>query len=300
MFSDLPTSETTTKQERELSSTAPPIRTKSYFQALQKDLTDFQETKKLEERVTSNRQLPGTQNENRRVSGKVVSVSSVEIPITQPSRTVIVDRTPSIEKRSEITHKTSVFPTEKDLFFQKKPSPSDPPSYAILPPSYEETIESRSNSLSDSSSKPSLSKKEEFRLSDTDLLRTMSTSSRFSVDSLMMSPDAMPFERDAFGRLSMSERKGRAHLDATKSDFFSKMKKYKSMEDISFSKLKLVYSLNLPKALSFRLWLSLDTNVSLISHFYPLGHHVGPVALWGIFFPHLARRKESQIRGLNN
>ncbi len=122
------------------------------------------------------------------------------------------------------------FPTEKDSSFQKNLLSSHPPSY-------EETIKSRSSSNSESSTKYPLSKKEEFRLSDSDLLRTMSTSSRFSVDSLMISPDALPFERDAFGRLSMSERKGRAHLDATKSDFYSKMKKYKSLEDISsFSK----------------------------------------------------------------
>eukprot|EP00794_Sanderia_malayensis_P003245 gene3245-3726_t len=260
---NIPTSDCNEKGKTEFTVTAAPIRTKSYFRALQKDLTDFQESRKADDKSTRN---AVTQHSN---SGKVVSVSSVEIPITQPSRTVLINRTPSTEKKAigrmpskerataattnATLSKHPVFSTEKDLFFQQpttKPpkyqdSSIDPPSYANLPPPlYEEAMGSRSNSTSDSASSSKRStlngnnnKDSELRHSDADFIpRTMSTSSRFSLDSLMMSPDTLPFSRDAFGRLSISERKGRAHLDATKSDFYYKMKKYKSMEDISYSR----------------------------------------------------------------
>ena len=208
-------------------------------------------------RNTASQQPTTSTKTSSQSSGEVVSISSNELPVTKPSKTVLIEKSPSMEqKKGQIVEvRSTVFPKDKDLFFQTNSSSiSNPPSYA-------ETIRSISSSVSDSSSQvtiasqplplsagqhqPMYRRAEEFRLSDTDLLRSMSTSSRFSVDSLMVSPTSAPFERDAFGRLSMSERKGRAHLDATKSDFYSKMKKYKSMEDISFSKSKdIVYFFN--------------------------------------------------------
>jgi len=59
--------------------------------------------------------------------------------------------------------------------------------------------------------------------------------SQTSLDTLLMGPSHMPFSRDAFGRLSMSEKKGRAQLDANKSNLYNKLKKYKSMEEIRVS-----------------------------------------------------------------
>lgn len=194
-------------------------------------------------------------------SGKFVSVSSSEIPVTQPSKTVIIQRSPSLEMKTRklVEVKSAVFPKEKELFYQAQPAhiPSTPkqeeihtipPSEESLsPPSYAETLKRRSTSSSDTGSNRSsqrtmtssiqapLQYKNEDPLSDTELLRTMSTSSRFSLDSLVISPDSMPFARDAFGRTSMSERKGRAHLDATKSDFYSKLKKSKSLENVHSS-----------------------------------------------------------------
>ena len=60
----------------------------------------------------------------------------------------------------------------------------------------------------------------------------MSIVSQSSLDSVMVGPDKIPFSRDAFGRSSMSERKGRAHIDATKSELYNKLKKFKSMEEL--------------------------------------------------------------------
>ena len=193
---------------------------------------------------------------------KFVSVSSSEIPVTQPCKTVIIERSPNTDSRQRllVEVKSTVYPKEKQLFYQDSQTmtkegtrPSEggnKESFESIPtpPSYQEALKRRSISSSENTSnrgssfssqqqtfQPDL-KDGEWR-KDMDVLRTMSTSSRFSLDSLMMSPDAMPFSRDAFGRLSMSERKGRAHLDATKSDFYSRLKKSKSLENVHSSKL---------------------------------------------------------------
>ncbi|XP_065052924.1 partitioning defective 3 homolog isoform X2 [Rhopilema esculentum] len=188
---------------------------------------------------------------------KFVSVSSSEIPVTQPCKTVIIERSPNTDSRQRllVEVKSTVYPKEKQSFYQdgqtmvkegtRHSDGDNKESFESIPtpPSYQEALKRRSISSSDNASNrgSSFSSQQqpfqpdledgEWR-KDMDLLRTMSTSSRFSLDSLMMSPDAMPFSRDAFGRLSMSERKGRAHLDATKSDFYSRLKKSKSLENV--------------------------------------------------------------------
>lgn len=202
---------------------------------------------------------------------KFVSVSSSEIPVTQPCKPVMIDRSANLdsERRQLVEVKSRVFPKEKEYFYQSKTdtveSVSDESSNwsatVLAPPSYHETLKRRSTSSSDTGSyigsfkgsqtksvaneervadQDSYAIKPKYltddNLDDADLIRTMSTSSRFSVDSLMMSPDTMPFSRDAFGRLSMSERKGRAHLDATKSTLYSKLKKSKSLENVHSGK----------------------------------------------------------------
>ena len=199
-------------------------------------------------------------------SVKFVSVSSSEIPVTQPSKPIMINRTlnEDTQRRQLVEVKATVFPTQKEFFYQNKSSTELPPADETsnwpaavpYPPSYNETLKRMSTSSSDTGSnrgsqrsfqlkdapteqangKSNLVRKGGYliddTLDDTDLIRTMSTSSRFSIDSLMMSPEAMPFSRDAFGRLSMSERKGRAHLDATKSTWYSKLKKSKSLENV--------------------------------------------------------------------
>ena len=168
-----------------------------------------------------------------------VSVSSTEIPLKQTSKPVIIDKnndSPGSGKKHIV--RASILPKDTVMFFDKSQLPN-------VPPSYEEAMQ-RVGSISEKISKTLDSGKRLTSVSsnnhplldpeEQELLRTMSVSSQWSVDSLMISPDKIPFQRDAFGRLSMSERKGRAHLDATKSDFYSKMKKFKSMEDISFGK----------------------------------------------------------------
>nr|XP_047136975.1 uncharacterized protein LOC100212317 isoform X3 [Hydra vulgaris] len=65
----------------------------------------------------------------------------------------------------------------------------------------------------------------------------MSIVSQSSLESFMVGPDKIPFSRHAFGRSSMSERKGRAHIDATKSELYNKLKKFKSMEELRASRM---------------------------------------------------------------
>ena len=241
-------------------SSSPP-KNKSYSNSSEIDHTD---TSKIESERKSG-SISSDRNEKSRSSmsesGKFVSVSSSEIPVTQPSKTILIQRSPNLEVKTGklVEVKSAVFPKEKELFYQAQPThiPSTskqeeihtiPPSEESLsPPSYAETLKRRSTSSSDTGSNRSSQRtmtcnsqapsqyKNEDRLSDSELLRTMSTSSRFSLDSLVISPDSMPFARDAFGRTSMSERKGRAHLDATKSDFYSKLKKSKSLENVHLS-----------------------------------------------------------------
>lgn len=62
------------------------------------------------------------------------------------------------------------------------------------------------------------------------MTRGISTVSQSSIDSILI--DSKGFTRDGPGRLSMSEKKGRAHIDATKSRFYNKLKKFKSMEEL--------------------------------------------------------------------
>ena len=198
---------------------------------------------------------------------KFVSVSSSEIPPTQPCRPVVIDRSLNVDhrRRQLVEIKSTIFPKQKEFFYQTDQSRE--PDAAVTdenfnlsvkvqnPPSYNEALKRLSISSSETSSTKSSQKnfssrdltiepadvsgmegKQRYLIDDTldnaDLIRTVSTSSRFSIDSLMLSPDAMPFSRDAFGRLSMSERKGRAHLDATKSTLYSKLKKSKSLENV--------------------------------------------------------------------
>ena len=199
---------------------------------------------------------------------KSVSVSSSEIPRRQPSRPVVIEK-PSIgdpKRRQLVEIKSTVFPKQKEFFYQNSRHPesenpatdenSNLSSKIHNPPSYNEALKRLSISSSETSSNKSSQKnfpsmdttinpaseisfpemRPKYLIDDAtdnaDLIRTMSTSSRFSVDSLVFSPEAMPFSRDAFGRLSMSERKGRAHLDATKSTLYTKLKKSKSLENV--------------------------------------------------------------------
>lgn len=65
-----------------------------------------------------------------------------------------------------------------------------------------------------------------------EMFRTASIASQFSLDSMLGGPNNLPFSRDGFGRLSISEKKGRGQLDAKKSAFYNKLKKFKSMEEL--------------------------------------------------------------------
>ena len=180
----------------------------------------------------------------------------------------MIDRSSNVDskRRQLVEVKSTVFPKQKEFFYQDSHL-TEPeslltdenfnmPSKIQVPPSYKETLKRLSVSSSETSSSKSSQKnfpsrelpigpgsdlsstegKSRYLIDDTiddaDLIRTVSTSSRFSIDSLMLSPDSMPFSRDAFGRLSMSERKGRAHLDATKSTLYTKLKKSKSLENV--------------------------------------------------------------------
>jgi len=199
---------------------------------------------------------------------KFVSISSSEIPRKQPSRPVAIEKSSAGDPkyRQLVEVKSTVFPKQKEFFYQNSryPEPenlatdenSNLSSKIHNPPSYNEALKRLSISSSETSSNKSSQKnfpsmdtminptsemsvpemRPKYLIDDAidsaDFIRTMSTSSRFSLDSLVLSPEAMPFSRDAFGRLSMSERKGRAHLDATKSTLYTKLKKSKSLENV--------------------------------------------------------------------
>ena len=67
-------------------------------------------------------------------------------------------------------------------------------------------------------------------LSETEIFRSNTLASQCSLDSILHG--SFQFSRDGFGRLSISEKKGRGHIDATQSQFYNKLKKFKSMEEL--------------------------------------------------------------------
>ena len=67
-------------------------------------------------------------------------------------------------------------------------------------------------------------------LSETEIFRSNTLASQCSLDSILHG--SYQFSRDGFGRLSISEKKGRGHIDATQSQFYNKLKKFKSMEEL--------------------------------------------------------------------
>ena len=67
-------------------------------------------------------------------------------------------------------------------------------------------------------------------LSETEISRSNTLASQCSLDSILHG--SFQFSRDGFGRLSISEKKGRGHIDATESQFYNKLKKFKSMEEL--------------------------------------------------------------------
>lgn len=67
-------------------------------------------------------------------------------------------------------------------------------------------------------------------LSENEIFRSNTLASQCSLDSILHG--SFQFSRDGFGRLSISEKKGRGHIDATQSQFYNKLKKFKSMEEL--------------------------------------------------------------------
>lgn len=78
----------------------------------------------------------------------------------------------------------------------------------------------------------SLGATEQSKLEKIQIDREISTCSHLSLDSILFDNHKFQFTRDGPGRLSMSEKKGRGQLDATKSKFYNKLKKFKSMEEL--------------------------------------------------------------------
>lgn len=115
---------------------------------------------------------------------------------------------------------------------EASPFESQVPERYTLPSNEEmnRQLMNRQRSLSwDSKKEPLLNPDGEF--SDNEMFRTSSLASQLSLDSILYGPNN-PFARDGFGRLSISEKKGRGQLDAKKSAFYNKLKKFKSMEEL--------------------------------------------------------------------
>lgn len=90
-------------------------------------------------------------------------------------------------------------------------------------------------------------------LSDNEIFRSNTLASQCSLDSILHG--SYQFSRDGFGRLSISEKKGRGHIDATQSQFYNKLKKFKSMEELRPSSSHDEISFVAGKLLYFNQWL---------------------------------------------
>lgn len=183
------------------------------------------------------------ENNSGNSSPGAVSVSSQDLPEIQKS--IYFDSNTAKPPRSGSLRSNKVLPPSYEEAIQRKNSTAsshsgnsvrketlpDLPKFQILPdkmsniPQEDYHRRTRSNIENRSSSYDELNTLGE-------LTRTESAVSQSSLDSMFVGPNKIPFSRDGFGRSSMSERKGRAHIDATKSNFYLRLKKYKSMEEL--------------------------------------------------------------------
>ena len=203
------------------------VRNKSYFRAVTPRLNSDSDH----------------ENNSGNSSPRTVSVSSQDLPEIQKS--LYFDSNTAKPPRSDSLRSNKVLPPSYEEAIQRKISTtsshsgnsvrketlSDLPKFQILPdkmsniPQEDYHRRTKSNIENRSSSFDELNTLGE-------LTRTESAVSQSSLDSMFVGPNKIPFSRDGFGRSSMSERKGRAHIDATKSNFYLRLKKYKSMEEL--------------------------------------------------------------------
>lgn len=197
----------------------------------------------------------GGDSESENPSPRSVSVSSGEIPIIQKSTPVYIEsgnNRYNVDVRSSMNEKHRILPSYEEALYCRDTNSSnssqssrtetlksDTTKFKLLPdktsiPKEEKILSSHfEKSLSlDSRTHGSVND-----LKDPELYKSMSIASQSSLDSILVGPNQIPFSRHAFGRSSISERKGRAHIDATKSDFYNKLKKFKSMEELRGSKM---------------------------------------------------------------
>ncbi|XP_057292998.1 partitioning defective 3 homolog isoform X2 [Hydractinia symbiolongicarpus] len=199
----------------------------------------------------------GGDSESENPSPRSVSVSSGEIPIIQKSTPVYIEsgnNRYNVDVRSSMNEKHRILPSYEEALHRRDTNSSnssqssrtetvksDSTKFKLLPdktsiPKEEKLLSSHfEKSLSlDSRTHGSMN---DLKDPEHELYKSMSIASQSSLDSILVGPNQIPFSRHAFGRSSISERKGRAHIDATKSDFYNKLKKFKSMEELRGSKM---------------------------------------------------------------
>ncbi|XP_066921548.1 partitioning defective protein 3-like isoform X4 [Clytia hemisphaerica] len=118
-------------------------------------------------------------------------------------------------------------PAEKTLSLE-----SNLPEKYFMPAGDElhKQISMRKSLSLDSVNKNPLSPGDGGDLSETEIFRSNTLASQCSLDSILHG--SYQFSRDGFGRLSISEKKGRGHLDAKQSQFYNKIKRFRSMEEL--------------------------------------------------------------------
>jgi len=232
-------------------------RNKSYFRA-------------VNTQPVSTTEIDITDSTTSRGNRRTVSVSSTEIPVVQRSVPLYLEQENELRNsmRSDSGNSKRPLPSYEEALKRKNSNSSAGSStksrnnsFKVLPDKYfavsnnpktsaDKTLSLESNlpekyimptgeelhkriSLRRSLSLDSITKRPftpDEDLSETEIFRSNTLASQSSLDSILMG--SYQFSRDGFGRLSISEKKGRGHLDATQSQFYNKLKKFKSMEEL--------------------------------------------------------------------
>lgn len=223
-------------------------RNKSYFRA-------------VNSKPTTEDPDPNDNPETRRT----VSVSSTEMPTVQRSVSVYIEQEGDLRNSKRGVKK--MLPSYEEALRRKNSGSSTHSStktdsrnnsFKVLPDKYfaiskepkpvaEKTLSLESNlpeqyilpagedlhkqiSLQKSLSLDSINKGLDGNLSDHEIFRCNTLASQSSLDSILAT--SYQFSRDGFGRLSISEKKGRGQIDAKQSQFYNKLKKCKSMGEL--------------------------------------------------------------------
>ena len=174
-------------------------------------------------------------------SPRSVSVSSTELPEVQKSLAVYIESNssdtskflPSYEEALNRKDSTTSSTSSKTDTINSRTGKTNIGKFKILPdkmPPIQK--DEKVKKISFKNTRHFSRSFDDLQSIDNETARSLSMASQTSLDSVLVGPNQIPFSRDAFGRSSISERKGRAHIDATKSEFYNKLKKFKSMEEL--------------------------------------------------------------------